>query len=461
MPAAMHVCITQGRRMTDIRTEAARIAGIRSLPVELVEQQLTLEQESLTAGVERYRKLQQDQGEVATQPGMKLLKATIGPLKEAIENYIEETKAGRPVRGAAVVVKFLDQYPADAAAYITARYVLNSMSKGLSLQAVALALAKALEDALSHDHLQKENPGLYRQLLRKIEKSSDERYRHVLLRRQQKYAGIETVPWSTKHRLQLGELLIHLMAESTGMVRIVNTMGGGTKSQYMVLPTEATMEWLEKAHARSELFAPIFLPMIVPPKRWKGPYGGGYIGKHLRYALVKTANKNYLEELRAWDMPKVYAAINALQETAWSINGAVLNVLRQVWDGGGNLGGLPPRDTLPLPAKTFAEDAASDDAAVVAWRKEAAMVYSENVRLVSKRVAMILQAGDRGEASRSSSAEFFFPHAMDWRGRAYRRRARYAQAAGRRLRVRRCSTSPRAKPLGHNGAFWLAVHGAN
>jgi hypothetical protein len=42
-------------------TEAARIAAIRNLPVELIEQQLQLEQESLTAGIERYRKMQREQ----------------------------------------------------------------------------------------------------------------------------------------------------------------------------------------------------------------------------------------------------------------------------------------------------------------------------------------------------------------------------------------------------------------
>jgi DNA-directed RNA polymerase len=122
------------------------------------------------------------------------------------------------VRGAAIVVKYLDQFEPEVAAYITARYVLNAMAKRSKLQTVALAISKALEDALNHETLQKENPGLYRQLLRKIEKSSDERYRHVLLKRQQKFAGIETVEWTMKHKLQTGELLVHLMAQSTDMI---------------------------------------------------------------------------------------------------------------------------------------------------------------------------------------------------------------------------------------------------
>lgn len=443
--------------MAQSRADVSALAARLDVPVELIEQQNELEQESLTAGVARYRKLQQKQGETATQPGMALLKRTIGPLSEAISDYIETAKNGRPVRGAAVVVKYLDQFDADVAAYITARYVLNAMAKRSKLQTVALAIAKALEDALSHETLRKENPGLYQQLLRKIAKSSDERYRHVLLKRQSKFAGIETIAWTTKHKLQLGELLVTLMANCQDpLVAITNTMEGRS-SALLVMPTAETMEWLEKAHARCELFSPVFLPMIVKPRPWRGPFGGGYLGKHLRYALVKTANKNYLEELRAWEMPKVYAAINALQATPWAVNAAVLNVMREVWDGGGNLGGLPPRDTLPLPAKDFPEDALSDDPKVKVWRRAAADVYSENVRLVSKRVAMIVKLET---AERFAKHErFYYPHALDWRGRAYPVVPVLNPQADDSAKA--LLQFADGAPLGDNGAFWLAVHGAN
>jgi DNA-directed RNA polymerase len=224
----------------------------------------------------------------------------------------------------------------------------------------------------------------------------------------------------------------------------------------MVMPTEETMQWLDKAHARCELFTPVFLPMVIKPRPWHGPFGGGYLSKHLRYPLVKTANKNYLEELRSWQMPKVYAALNALQDTAWAINQRVLDVMKQVWDGGGNLGGLPPSDVLPLPAKDFPESAESDDPRVVAWRKKAAEVYSENARLVSKRIAMNAKLG---VAERLQFEELYFPHAMDWRGRCYPVvPVLNPQADDSAKALLRFSYGA---PLGDNGAYWLGVHGAN
>lgn len=437
--------------------DAVRIATKIGVPVELVQEQEKLEQESLTAGVQRYRKLREAQGETATQPGMMLLKKAIGDMAEAVEKYVGDVmESGRPARGAAVVAKFLSQFDADVVAYITARYVLNAMVKRSKLQTVALAVSKALEDAINHDELKEKNPGLYRQLQRKIEKSSDERYRHVLLKRQQKYAGLATIEWSLKNKLQIGELLVHLMASATGLVKIENTMEG-RQSALMVQPTEETMKWLDEAHARCELFNPVFMPMVVKPRPWKGPFGGGYLGKHLRYALVKTGNKNYLEELKSWEMPKVYATVNALQNTAWQINPLVLDVMRQVWDGGGNLGGLPPADVLSLPAKDFPEDAESDDPRVVAWRKRAAEVYSENARLVSKRVAMTAKIGLAEKFA--AYDELFFPHALDWRGRAYPVVPVLNPQADDSAKA--LLQFAHGAPLGENGAYWLAVHGAN
>lgn len=433
-------------------------ADIQEQAVNDMEQaQLDIEQASVQAGIERYRKTLAEQGEAALTPGQLLLRKAILPMSEAIRNYIDEVKAGRPARGAATVVKYLDQFDVDVVSYITAQRTINAIPMRMTLQNLALTLSRALEDACNHDRLKQENPGLYRQLLRKIEKSSDERYRHVVLLKQMKFAKVETVEWTLKHSFQMGELLVHLFAQSTGLVEIKPVQLGPKNSPFMVLPKPETLEWLEKSHARCELLSPVFMPMVVPPKRWRGPYGGGYLTKGLKFPLVKTGNRNYLEELKAWPMPNVYATINALQETPWGINKAVLGVMRDVWESGGSLGKLPPRDLLPLPAKDFPEDAGRDDPRVKAWRREAAKVYETNARLVSKRVAMIakLDLAERFEAFPA----IYFPHALDWRGRAYAVGSYvHPQADDSGKAMLQFATG---QQLGDNGAYWLAVHGAN
>ena len=75
--------------------------------------------------------------------------------------------------------------------------------------------------------------------------------------------------------------------------------------------TEQTLTWLKEHHERNALLSPIYLPMIIPPLPWTSPFNGGYLSIKLK--LIKSRDRNYLEELRWYDMPKVYEAINLLQ----------------------------------------------------------------------------------------------------------------------------------------------------
>jgi DNA-directed RNA polymerase len=423
--------------------------------VDLQAVQAELEEEAMGMGIDRYRKALA-RGEADMEPGVKLLKRAIEPLAAAIKEYVATVSAGNARKNASVV-KWLSQFTPEAAAFVTARQAINAMTKKVPLQKVALGIASLLEDTLSYEELRINHPGLYRQLQRKIEKTSGEKYRHIVLRRQEKFAGIETIRWEITDKVKLGQILLHLMQHSTSLIEVIQVRINKHDAPYLVVPTQETLDWLEKSHARCELLSPVFMPMVVPPRPWKGPFNGGYLAKKLRFPLVKTANRNYLEELRSVDMPKVYTAINALQDTAWCINKAVLNVMREVWDGGGRLGGLPPRDPLELPSKNFKVDAPGDDPDVKVWKKKAALVYEDNVRLISKRIAMSskLWLGEKF----AEYERIYFPHALDWRGRAYPVSSFVSpQSDDSGKALLQFATS---QPLGENGAFWLAVHGAN
>lgn len=426
----------------------------QTVPCEARKQaQLNLEAECLALGVENYRK-SMEAGEDTLVPGQRLIKAAVLPLSQAIKEMVEEVLAGKVGRSTGAA-KFLAQFEPERSAFITARRIIHSITDKVLLSTAALQVANALEDCINFDTLAEEAPQLYKQLMRKIQNSNDEGYRHIVMKKQQEFAGVATIKWGITEKARLGTTLIHLLADTTGLIEIVKLSRGHNDTPYFVTASAKTLLWLEQAHARCELLQPTYMPMVCRPTPWTSPYGGGYLTKELRFPLIKTGNKNYLEELKAWDMPEVYSAINALQDTAWSINSAVLRVAREVWDGGGRVGSLPSRDPIPLPPKNH--DPETEPEKHKAWKRAAAQVYEENIRLVSKRMAV---ASKLHLAEKMSEYEqFHFVHALDWRGRAYPVSS-MLNPQGDDL-AKSLLMFREGKPLGESGATWLAVHGAN
>lgn len=417
------------------------------------QEQLALEAECLALGIERYRE-SMEAGEDTLQPGQRLIKAAVLPLSQAIKQMTEEALAGKAGRSAGVS-KFLAQFEPERAAFITARRIIHAITEKTLLSTAAIQVANALEDCINFDNLAEQAPKLYKQLLKKIQNSNDEGYRHIVMKKQQEFAEVATIKWGITEKARMGTTLIHLLADCTGLVEIVKLSRGHNDTPFFVTASPKTLLWLEQAHARCELLQPTFMPMVCRPTPWTSPFGGGYLTRELRFPLIKTGNKNYLEELKSWDMPDVYRAINALQDTAWTVNKGILRVSSEIWDGGGRVGKLPSRDPIPLPPKTH--DPEAEPEKHKAWRKAAAQVYEENIRLVSKR--MSVQTKLHLAEKMDKYEQFHFVHALDWRGRAYPVSS-MLNPQGDDL-AKALLMFAEGKPLGETGATWLAVHGAN
>jgi DNA-directed RNA polymerase len=420
---------------------------------DLHEVQRTLEAEAFSLGVDRYNAQLEANGETGMTPGMKLMRQAIKPLSEAITAFLEDALSGRPGRDIGRA-KFLTQFEPQTVAYVTAKYCINCL--GGHASTTAMSIATMLEDSLNWDQIKKDDPKLYSRLQNRISKGASSGHRHIVMRQLQTKAQIATIKWGRSEKLALGLHLIRLMEQSSGYFELVKYEQGVRDTPLLLQPTEETQKWLEASHARCEVLHPINMPMVVKPLPWNSIWGGGYLTKPLRYAMIKTRNRNYLEEMKAWDMPDVYRAINALQETPWRVNRAVLNVLEEVWEGGGVLGGLPHRDNMPLPAKNY-EDPEANPEAHKAWRREAAQVHQQNLKLRSKRrnMARKIEIAIRFQEYEA----MYFPHVLDWRGRIYPVAAYLnpqSDDSGKAL-----LQFAEGKPLGETGAYWLAIHGAN
>ena len=73
----------------------------------------------------------------------------------------------------------------------------------------------------------------------------------------------------------------------------------------------------------------------------------------MHYNLFKSRSRAYLEEMnnRAHEMPEVYQAVNAMQNTSFKINIKIYQVANSAFHNGSVVGRLPSTENIPLPPK--------------------------------------------------------------------------------------------------------------
>ena len=258
--------------------------------------QRQLEEEMRDAGITRYRhevsQSTEERLEASTSAGLKLLKEAIEPLIQKILQYQETDGEGR--RGPkSTASQYLPLLEPEVIAFITAKTVLNSVTYRNALTNTAMRVASALEDEVRLRFFKGANPNFYQAVYGRIRNKTSYDYKRTVLIHSMGKTGIQWEPWPATDKMHLGKLCIDLLIESTGFVELVQIPKGKDQTVYYLLPTQETLNWLEKQHQHLELLSPTFMPMVVKPKEWTTPFDGGYIGDLSgRLKLVKTHNQN-------------------------------------------------------------------------------------------------------------------------------------------------------------------------
>ena len=268
-------------------------------------------------------------------------------------------------------------------------------------------------------------------------------------------SGIEDTDWDDDTRQLIGKELIDVFISSTGLFNIFIMEG-----HQVLRPIQDLLEWLREGHVLNESSEYLKLPMVTKPLNWNGVYDGGFIKK--RYPLIKTRREESLQLAENSEgIDKVLRALNAIQGTPWRINKRILKILKQC--EGKDIAGLPPyKRTLPQEP----------------WRNdtEKKKIQNENNDLYRKyfqqsKAKEVLWYNNRPERWNlkhkvwladkfKDESEFYFLWNLDWRGRMYPlfTISLHPQSddSGKGL-----LEFAQGKKLGAEGAYWLAVHGAN
>lgn len=444
---------------------------------DLVRRQIDLEEEAYSLGAARYRQTRampwKDEGGVVDEeanlpPGQQLIKFAVEPTAELIAERVSAAQAGAAGRQFSSL-KWLEQAAPEEVAYLAARVALNAAVRRESFQTTSSTLGDAIIDHVEMALFEKKNPAGYLGLIRanyKRTRGSDKRREAIKKLLANEEARI-AIPKGEK--VQLGSFALEALIDATGLFTLDLIPGRRGDRTYVILPTEAVEEWLDRQHARCELLEPLWMPMIVRPKRWRTPTVGGYLtGSGVRQrALIKPPGHGnaggqavraaeYIRELGTHDLGPVYEAVNHIQETAWAINQPILDIVREVWDSGGSIAGLPPRMDKPLPAKPH--DIDTNEQALLLWKRDAARTYEENA---ANRAARFGVQQRLWMAERFSKEEaFWFPHSLDFRGRVYPIPgigfSPQSDDLGKAL-----LRFAEGKPVGPSGGYWLSIHLAN
>lgn len=425
---------------------------------DLNEQQIELEQGMTELGVARFRsRVEKDVkrgSEDNTPYANTIISRCTEQVAEGIREFIREAEGGRPGRRHAAL-KYLKRVEPRVAAYLALKSVLTSISREMRMQTVAMHMSQMIEDEARYAELREEDRKFYRFLKDEAKKRDDYRNKRTTVNHILNKNGVEWEAWPQKDRMHLGFKLIDIIIETVGLVEVTHIQEGKRNTIAYLKPTEETREWINKRKSAAELLQPVYEPMIVEPRDWTSPTSGGYLTRFVKpVTLVKTSNRNYLDELRGVEMPMVYAAVNAAQRTAWSVNLRVLDVLNSIWDNASTLGSVPARYDEEVPPKPY--DIEENEEARKLWRQLAAKVHRENRERLSQRTqfAYALTTANKFKLF----DRIYFPYQLDFRGRIYAVPQFNPQGPDY---MKALLHFAEAKPIDEESAPFLAIHLAN
>lgn len=433
--------------------------------------------------------------------GQKLSPAEMGEryrqLRRAIVDMqdVRCSKYGRNVYGPILLL-----LPPEKLAVLVMHPVLAAVlafPRGARFLSMALRVGEAVEAEL---HVQADGSGVMSPSRRKVAAAIKERSPAKVNRLFRMIDG--PVMWDDKLRLQVGAGLISILLERA-MVDVsdgaVSPRGPRHKpagpvtrapafehdngqaarrhkpesTDYgRVLASPALRAIIDQGHDFAAALNPALLPMLVRPLPWTTHGVGGYL--RTRIDLMRThGDGSQLGALRVAGprLEPVLRALDVLSQTSWLISLPILGVVQRAWKDDMVLAALPPQNDTPMPEwasamsgperldkREWADLDQEEREQRVRLARDLRKLKQHNRDLHSLRCDLINKMHVANEMAKYQEG-FYFPHNLDFRGRAYPVPP-HLNHLGSDL-CRGLLRYGHGKPLGARGLFWLKVHLAN
>jgi DNA-directed RNA polymerase len=407
--------------------------------------------------------LREKEEESRSHYGRKIISSSLEPFIAEIKDFLEVKGPGK--RHSAVAI--LKQFEPGVLAFITLQSLIDSITKRKPHTRASILVGHNLEDELRFKHFATTNHAFWEKLKKDLTRREHnmKRRRAILIHEMNKGAkkqrNMRWSVWSDEQCFHVGAKCIELLEKSTGLVS-TPVVGKGSNKERVIEATADTLTWVKEQMDNAGVLAPMFLPTIIPPRKWTSPMRGGYHLKTMKpLKLVKVYGKrgaNYIEELANRQIPMVYDAINAVQATPWKVNTRVLAVMQQAWKAGLSVGDMPTTEEIPLPADVPEEIwKRLEEVERAAFSNKRKTIHEANARQKSRVIQMdrLLWLAEKFASERA----IYFPMQLDFRGRMYAVPS-FLNPQGNDP-AKALLSFARGKKLGKGGLRWLKIHLAN
>ncbi|XAR65326.1 DNA-directed RNA polymerase [Bertholletia excelsa] len=488
--------VTKAESSTDQPKQLKLIGGMGQWKYNLLRRrQIKMETEAWEEAAKEYQELLVDMCEQKLAPNLPYMKSLFlgwfEPLRDAIMADQELCKQGK---NRTAYGPYFDHLPADMMAVIAMHKLMGLlMTGGGQGGARVVNAACQIGEAIEHEariYRFLENTKTKNASNMNSEERSDSRVKEqqrlrkkvTILMKKQKLQRVRAIvkshddfkPWGQDAQVKVGCRLIQLLMETAYIQPPIDQLGDGppdirpafvhtlktvTKEnqkhsrRYGVIECDPLVrKGLEKT-ARHMVIP--YMPMLVPPINWTGYDRGAYL--FLPSYVMRThgakQQRDAVKRIPKKQLEPVFGALNTLGNTKWRVNKRVLSVIDRIWASGGGHADLVNREDVPLPEEPDTED----EAEIRKWRWKMKTVKKENSERHSQRCDIELKLA----VARKMKDEdgFFYPHNLDFRGRAYPMHP-YLNHLGSDL-CRGILEFAEGRPLGNSGLRWLKIHLAN
>ena len=373
---------------------------------------------------------------------------------------------------------FLERVGYSEAGYITLRAIMNSIClEELKPVVISRAITKALLAELNIKNYKAVNTQIQvtanfyikGQLQKNV---SREKIAYGFHRFMDMTADFKREMLSAEEQVLVGKKLLDILIEATGLFELKRASAHFGKSGYVLTIAKAFREHLTKLEGECELLSPILYPMLIKPKAYEVGKLGGFLTPALQTPLVKNNSNTPNSYLLNHDMPKVYRAVNSLQNVAWRINTRVLEVAQHYIEldreipelditSGSELDYIPRPEGLPEGAtdEEYKLFKANHPEEFAEWKKASRTAYRKQVSDRGKRLLLVSQLTTATKFK--DEPEIYFCYNLDWRGRIYPLQSGGCPNPQGNDISKALLKFANGVALGAEGAKWLSMLGAN